>query len=95
MGLLQQKIAEVKRQPTGRPDTLKNIFDELPEEEQQELLELLNSDIQATTIAIAIKRSGLSESATSKSLGSITVAIRRFRQGETKFAADAAKQVAS
>jgi hypothetical protein len=95
MGLLKQKIKELPRHSQGRPDTLKAIFQEIPEDEKRDFIELLFSDIEATTIASAIQRSGLSQTANNKTTACIAVAIRRFRQGDTKFFAETEKWVAS
>jgi len=95
MGLLQQKIKELPRQSQGRPDTLKSIFEELPADEKQDFIELLFSDFEATTIATAIKQSGLSATADNRTIECVATAIRRFRQGDTKFFAEAGKWVAS
>lgn len=95
MGLLRQKIKELPRHPNGRPDTLKAIYEELPSDERQDFVELLFSDIEAPTVAIALKESELSPTATQLNERNLTVAIRRFRQGETRFFDEAGKLVAS
>jgi predicted transcriptional regulator len=62
---------------------LQSIYDELPQEEKAEFIEVLDSKgLYSSVCARAIQQSGLSVTANKYTVNTIAHAIRRYRRGE-------------
>ena len=72
-------------QSTKPPSAIQAIYNELPDEEKSEFVELLDSHgIPSSVVARALRQSNLSPTANKLTENGLAESVRRHRRGETQ-----------